>query len=121
MSNHEVLVVVPDAELQRSVAFALEAEGLNVVVASQLSDWNVCRALCSAACSVVDECAIAERKDDFQRLLERRLPVVLLVDAPKDVPADLELRSVVKPLLGRQLVDAVVRSLPAVGARPAIT
>lgn len=121
MSKNEVLIVVPDAELQRSVAFALEAEGLDVIVAAQLSDGNARGAICSAGCSVVDECAIAEPVGDLRRLIACNRPIVLLVDAMHHVPPELMPLSVVKPFLGRQLVDAVVRSLHAGTAPPATT
>ncbi len=102
-----VLVVVPDIDLGRSVAFALEAEGLTIrrhdVLASAIAD-------CvdgPVGCAVVDEEAIEEGPAGWALLASLASPVVLLINHQGSIPEPYAKGAVLKPILGQRLVDAV--------------
>lgn len=105
----DVLVVAPDAELRRSIAFALEAEGLCIASRPDLPDAAE-PAFWDARCSVVDEDAVEAAPDGWRRLAALTQPQVLLVDrlAVPEACAAVALR---KPLLGRGLVEAVLAAI----------
>jgi len=104
--GHTVLVVAPDDELRRSLAFALEAEGFAVSTHRLLSP-----ALEQASnewfdCAVIDENTI-RRRNGWNALSDMPCPIVLLVDQLRLVPDQINVTPLFKPLLGRILVDTV--------------
>jgi hypothetical protein len=99
-----ILVVGPGNDLQRSVRFALEAEGFNVVTTPRLP-LNDDAGLPAITCAVVDESALMDEMW-LADGISLDWPVVLLTDgfAPPWLSAR---HTLVKPLLGGQLVEAV--------------
>ena len=108
-----VLVVAPDESLRRSIAFALEAEGLRVETFSDLRSVPTTAATASS-CAVIDENAVLLDKDGWNHVAALTDRVVLLVDRLRRVPEHYAPSAVHKPLLGRRLVEAVI---PAEGLR----
>lgn len=106
-SVHTVLVIVPDRELQRSIAFALEAEGLRLEFHDSLAEAMAQGRVCAASCVVVDEDALGSRREALAQISEATKPLILLVDRLR-ARADLKGVTVLtKPLLGRRLVETV--------------
>lgn len=104
-----ILVVAPDEQLRRSIAFALEAEGLQVEAFSDLRTASESDAR-DAEFAIVDENAVLSVQDGWRRVAALPHEVVLLIDRLRGVPEHYATRAVRKPLLGRRLVDAVTRS-----------
>lgn len=110
-SVQTVLVIVPDKELQRSIAFALEAEGLQLEFHDSLSDAMAQGRVCAASCVVVDEDALGSRREALAQISHATKPLILLVDRLR-ARADIEGVTVLtKPLLGQRLVETVERSM----------
>lgn len=102
-----VVVVAPDAKLRASLEFLFRSEGLRVISRSDLSaeievpdshDW----------CVVVDESAVQSTPDGWAHLALIRRPVILLVDQLRAVPEYYASTAIAKPLLGHNLVSAVM-------------
>jgi hypothetical protein len=108
-----ILVVGPDDALQRSVSFALEAEGFSVVTTSR---WplNDDAGLPAIACAVVDERALSDGMWLADGILPD-WPVVLLSDGFA-APWISARHTLVKPLLGSQLVEAVAECVVSGGS-----
>lgn len=102
-----VLVVAPDLALRRSLTFALEAEGYRVDAVPGLHALALPPKDREAACAVVDEDALADRRSLAAELSELGLPVILLVERMRHLPAMPRLSVIEKPPLGRDLLDAV--------------
>lgn len=107
---HTILVVGPDNELQRSVKFALEAEGFGVLTAPRLPYESDCAGLPAIACAVVDDGGLTSADRTRAQRTHARWPVVLLIDG-FSTPAMAAEHILVKPLLGRSLVNAVLAAL----------
>jgi CheY-like chemotaxis protein len=111
----KVLIVASDQAMRRSLAFVLEAEGYAVVAMAQLDadqpgqDGQACVA-------VVDQDALAARKDPAAELARLNRPVILLVERMRRPPLLPGLRIIEKPPLGRDLLDAVAGALESVRA-----
>lgn len=107
---HTVLVVAPDDELRRSIAFALEAEGFVVSPRRRLS--SVVEGLHDNAfdCAVVDEEAI-DRREGWGGLSPIACPIVLLIDRLRNLPGHMAVTPLAKPLLGRDLTETVARCI----------
>jgi hypothetical protein len=113
-ANPRVLVVAPDAELRRSIVFALEAEGLHVILRDELPAPSFILAPEGLVYAVVDESAVLTAPDGWARLAALPCRTVLLVDRMHAMPpADFAGIVVRKPLLGRSLVEPILASLPA--------
>jgi DNA-binding response OmpR family regulator len=105
-----ILIVVPEEDLRRSIVFALEAEGLDVVTCARLEDLLSLPRLALADCMIVDDKAF-RISNGCGGLAQLAMPVVLLADTvPDTCPAWVD-AVLMKPLLGRSLVDAVVAQL----------
>lgn len=102
----KVLVIAPDKELRRSIAFLLEAEGYDVSAheAVPLSDVT---GTAHPRCAVVDEDATVGEPDAWDRLRSVADAIVLLRDRTRELPANLTIHTVEKPFLGQNLVQAV--------------
>ena len=101
----------------RSIEFALDADGFDVVSHRSL------RAVldlpgAAAACVVVDENALGERARDIEALEQFGRPVILLVDRMRVAPKLERLKVLKKPLLGRLLIETVQGALTEDAAEP---
>ena len=102
-----VLVVAPDKDFQRSLAFALEADGFNVDSHARSSNAFASQRAGEAECAVVDDAAIEDwrvAEEEFRRFGK---PVFLLVGKVIQIP-DLPFTTILtKPFLGNPLIEAV--------------
>jgi hypothetical protein len=116
----QILVLVPDEDLRRSIAFVLEAEGFAVFSSSHIPDASSGLLTGAGGCAVVDETVLlAEGAAD--RLARLCRPIILLTNrAFLSGPLSIH-TTIMKPLLGRGLVDAVVSSMPVPAAGSAAT
>jgi hypothetical protein len=110
-----VLVVAPDKDFRRSLAFALEADGFAVDTHARSSNAFASQRADEAECAVVDDAAIGDwrlAEEEFRRFGK---PVFLLVGKIRPVP-DLPFTTILtKPFLGNPLIEAV-REVAAGGA-----
>lgn len=107
-----ILVVAPNEQLRRSIEFALEAEGFEVVSHALLAG-----ALASSSklpsCIIIDEEAVAHPPSFWEELASLPGPVVLLVDKLRTGPESAGMAVLHKPLLGRTLTDTVAGAVAA--------
>lgn len=69
-------------------------------------------------CAVVDEGAVTTLSDGWRTLMALSVPIILLSDSAKSVPAAFAGSILRKPLLGGPLIEAVARAVgPRVPAR----
>jgi F420-dependent methylenetetrahydromethanopterin dehydrogenase len=115
-----VLVVVPDSELRRSIAFALEAEGYAIEQHCLLADAVRASAGPDVICIVVDENAVAGRSAAGAILEASEKPLVLLVDKLRAAPGTKGVTILTKPLLGQLLVETVAEMIPSRMPLPAL-
>lgn len=106
---HTILVVGRDNELRRSVKFALEAEGFNVVISPRLPE-NGDPAWPAISCAVVDDSALVGDGAIGDGRVALDWPVVLLADRV-DGSKVVARHTLLKPLLGRRLISAVLDSV----------
>jgi DNA-binding NtrC family response regulator len=105
MATGRVLIVAPDAELRRSLEFALEAEGYCVTSSASIGETT---GIDRFDCTVVDHRAFAGPANDLSlAFLRGAQPVVLLVGAALPWLAGHVFRTVQKPLLGEPLSLAI--------------
>lgn len=109
-SPRTVLIVAPDEELRRSIAFALEAEGLRVATQPSLPANDENRQA-GFACLVVDEDALEGDDGRWASLPEASPTTILLVDRLRTLKPREGLSTIDKPLLGQVLVDAVIAAV----------
>lgn len=102
-----VLVVVPDAELRRSIEFAFEAEGFLIEPHDCVQKAMLESSRSDVVCIVIDEDAIDLRRSAVKTLECAPKPLILLVDKLRAAAKGDEFRVLTKPLLGRLLVDTV--------------
>ncbi len=107
-----VLVVIPDAELRRSIEFAFEAEGFAIEPHESVPDAMTASVRNDVVCIVVDENAIDPRNGAARSLECARKPLILLVDKLRAAPDTDGVKVLTKPLLGRLLVDTVAGVMP---------
>ena len=111
-----VLVIAPDAQLRRSIAFLLETEGYRISSHAALPEQD--SSVEAGQCAVVDEGVLIEndagRWDRLQRLASSFVMLTSGLWAPR--PHFL-VHSVEKPLLGQSLVEAVAAAIRAGGER----
>jgi FixJ family two-component response regulator len=108
-----VQVVVPDSELRRSIAFALEAEGYAIEQHVQLADAIGASTRPGVVCTVVDENALAGRSAQGLIPQGAHSPLVLLVDKMRTTAASSGLKVLTKPLLGHLLVETIDELVPS--------
>ena len=102
-----ILVIAPDQHLRRSIAFALEAEGLLVEAVADLAALSG-GSIAAAICAVVDENAVTASRDGWRRVAALPNHVILLIDRLRQIPEHYARNALAKPLLGRSLVEAVL-------------
>ncbi|WP_421914386.1 hypothetical protein [Mesorhizobium sp.] len=90
--------------------FALEAEGLDVVTCALLEDLLLLPRLACTDCMIVDHKAFRSSNGYGGLALPAR-PVILLADTVPDACPAWADAVLMKPLLGRSLVDAVLMQL----------
>jgi hypothetical protein len=109
-----VLVVAPAGAMRRSLTFALEAEGYRVDARPRFDPGPLPQEGAGSACAIVDEDALADRKNPAAELSGLNVPVILLVERARRMPAGFEPSVIEKPPLGRDLLDAVAAASKAV-------
>jgi len=99
-----LLVIAADADLRRSLQFALEAEGFTVT----------CRASIGARempadydCTVVDHHVVGSDRRAAAAFFEAFSPVILLANAPVHALSPFAFRTLQKPQLGPALSGAI--------------
>lgn len=110
-----VLVVAPDRDFQRSLAFALEADGFAVDTHVRSSNAFASQRAGEAECAVVDDAAIEDwrmAEEEFHRFGK---PVFLLVGKVRPIPNLPFTTILTKPFLGNPLIEAV-RQVASSGA-----
>jgi hypothetical protein len=99
-----ILVIAQDADLRRSLQFALEAEGYAVTVSSSIA---VRDPPAEFACTVVDHHALGSNRGAAIAFLETFEPVILLANMSSHTLSPWAYRTVLKPLLGPALTTAI--------------
>jgi FixJ family two-component response regulator len=102
-SHQSVLVVASNDTLRRSLTFVLEAEGYAVASHSHVPAQAEPR----SQCIVVDEDSLDRAKDVWDRLARLADAIVVLLSRTRELPAHIRVHAVEKPLLGKDLVEAV--------------
>lgn len=104
-TNAKILVVAPDRDFRRSLAFVLEAEGCRVNIVERLPDLDTLSDRYD--CLVIDHRSIPAGARDGILFAGMRTPVVVLSSNAQDMIARGFERVVLKPFLGHKLVEAV--------------
>lgn len=99
-----VLLVAPDSDLRRSLEFSLAAEGYEVTSRASIGAHEQPSAF---ACTVVDHHALGPDPQRAAAFFNIFTPVVLLANAQEHPLSPRAFRTVMKPLLGAALTDAV--------------
>jgi DNA-binding response OmpR family regulator len=102
--------VAPDNALRRSLRFALEAEGFDVITAARLAAEGNDHSSAKVSCVVLDDRSLAA--SDAGRIERLGMPVIFLSDGLGG-PKLAAKQTLVKPLLGRELIDAVAETIAA--------
>ncbi|PWE48101.1 hypothetical protein DEM26_19990 [Thioclava sp. NG1] len=109
--RRSVFVVAQDDGLRRSIAFALEAEGLLVMSSGSLRTMREVSGAAEIGCAVIDEDAISSEENGWHLVMGFAVPIVLLADRLRTMSDTFSGTVLLKPLLGGRLVEAVARSL----------
>jgi FixJ family two-component response regulator len=115
-TNKNVLVVAPDTQLRRSITFLLEAEGYEVTAYDRVPASDMAPKP-RRSCAIVDEAALADGEDIWDRLGRIAETLVMLVSSGVMPPTTFLVRPVEKPLLGQSLVEAVGKAIDALSDR----
>jgi DNA-binding NtrC family response regulator len=102
-----ILLIAPDSTLRRSLEFALGAEGHDVTSRSSISaqerpDYE---------CTVLDQHAVGNNGAEAAAFCASFFPVILLANELPHPLAPGAFRTLLKPLLGPALIDAVDQAL----------
>jgi DNA-binding response OmpR family regulator len=116
MSTGHILVVAPDPDFRRSLEFALEAEGYDVASRPGLQDAF---GPVPYACVVVDHQAATGPAADVAAFCRRAQPLIVLAGRDSPWLSRHAFRTVRKPLLGNDLIEAVHAAVGAGGPPPA--
>lgn len=103
----QVLVVVPDRGLRRSLEFALEVEGFAVLSYEGLTAALASPHTTEDTCIVIDEEAVANDPLAIATLQHFRKPILLLMDGSQPIPDAPGIRVLRKPVLGNALIRAI--------------
>ena len=106
-NSSQVVVVVPDYGLRRSLEFALEVEGFAVLAFDEVNAAIASPSAGEARCIVVDEEALLNDPLAMAVVKGFHKPVLLLVDRSRGIPDALGVRVLRKPLLGNALIRAI--------------
>jgi hypothetical protein len=101
----QILVIAPSADLRHSLRFALEAEGYGVTVRENTSGGLPPRI--PYDCIVLDHHAAEADSEAARRLAIAFQPMVLLANSPSHPLSSLMFRTLLKPMLGPALANAV--------------
>jgi DNA-binding NtrC family response regulator len=110
MAKGRILVIAPEADLRRSLEFALEAEGYLVDSQSSI-DATETGPAGPYDCTVLDERAVTLAASDILAFCMRAGPVVLLSNFPIAWLSGKIAGRVEKPTLGRELSVAVMAAM----------
>lgn len=101
----DVLVIAADAVLRRSLEFLFEAEGFAV----SSHDAIPARAKRQARnrCAVVDESALTFDTEEWARIAELTETIIVLLDEARELPRDMPVHTIEKPVLGAELLETV--------------
>jgi hypothetical protein len=99
-----ILVIAQDADLRRSLQFALEAEGYVVTLGSSIAVRDPPAEL---ACTVIDHHALGGNRAASIAFLQSFEPVILLANMTNHSLSPWAYRTVLKPLLGPALTAAI--------------
>ena len=105
--SRTVLVAAPGAELRRSIAFALEADGFTAEAHPSLAAALALPEAASSICLIVDENALDGQGNRAATLKRLGIPVILLVDRIRKIPRVVGMKVLTKPLLGASLLETV--------------
>jgi DNA-binding response OmpR family regulator len=109
-----ILVIAPNPEFRRSLAFALETEGYSVETEGEIPSRDE---LARFGAIVLDHKAIRQEPPGRSvRVGEEQVPVILLASRPEEWSAQKAFRTIPTPLMGSVLSDAVAAALAATRA-----
>jgi hypothetical protein len=112
LSAGHILVIAPNPDFRRSLAFTLETEGYSVETEGQIPPHD---RLARFGAIVLDHKAF--RQAPMDRAVHTTcspVPVILLASQPEDWLAKKAFRTVPTPLMGSVLSDAIADALAAV-------
>ena len=112
MATGRLLIIAPDDDLRRSLAFALEAEGYAIAAYARIADAPEPEGY---DCTVLDHRATSGSANDVLEFCRHARPVVLLAGTPLPWLDGHVFRVVQKPLLGEPLSRAVRDALTSSG------
>jgi len=98
-----ILLIAPDSALRRSLEFALGAEGHNVTSRVSIGAHETPR----YDCTVLDQHATGNNEAEAATFCAVFYPVILLTSHASHPLAPAAFRTLLKPLLGAALIDAV--------------
>lgn len=105
-----LLLVAPESDLRRSLEFALRAEGHDVSWRASLGARDLSTKF---DCTVLDHHAVGTNPQEGLTFCQTFFPVILLANAPDHPLAPVAFATVLKPLLGPALVEAIERAVAA--------
>ncbi len=108
MASGRILIVAPGADLGGSVAFALEAEGFDVTVASELPEHG---SVAGFDCTVLDQKALTGADHESIAFCKAAYPVVLLAARPHAWLLGWVAEVVETPVIGNAMTVAVGRAI----------
>ncbi|RUV73226.1 MAG: hypothetical protein EOR30_17695 [Mesorhizobium sp.] len=104
--TRKVIVIAFDDALRRSIAFLLEAEGFEVS-SHQTLHQALETAKSRRRCAIIDEDVLSSGQEVWNKLRMLADCVVVLLSKGAEFPPEVPVHYVEKPLLGRNLVQAV--------------
>jgi DNA-binding NtrC family response regulator len=107
-----LLLIAPDSDLRRSLEFALRAEGHDVSWRASLGARDLSSRF---DCTVLDHHAIGTNMQEGTAFCRVFAPVILLANTGDHPLAPAAFMTVLKPLLGPALIEAIDRAV-TVGA-----
>lgn len=114
MPDGRILVIAPNSDLCKSLAFALEAEGYAVTTQATIPGSDASRGY---DCVVLDHRAAVGARDDVLSFCRSSRPVLLLAGAAQPWLSREVFEVVPTPLSGDALSDAVRSAVLATGVR----
>lgn len=100
-----VVAIVKDPALLRSIGFALKAHGQAV---EEFSDWAAATAaLARADCVIIDTCLPQAALSDGFKLTQHGIKLVILAEDDTDYGAGASVHVLSKPLTGSDIANAV--------------
>jgi len=99
-----LLVIAADADLRRSLQFALEAEGFAVTCRASIAAREI---PANYDCTVVDHHVVGSDTKAAAAFFEAFRPVILLANAPVHPLSPFAFRTLQKPQLGPALSTAI--------------